>query len=51
MLTLLRPMFEEEMSSDDVENMRWASFVDFDRKVGDETVMTGKANIVQVNKI
>ena len=51
MMTMLRPKFEHELNTDDVENMRWATFVEFNRKVGSESVMTGKANIVQVKKI
>lgn len=50
MMTMLRPKFEHELNSDDVENMRWATFVEFNRKVGNVTVMTGKANIVQVKQ-
>jgi len=42
--------FEDELNSDDVENMRWATFVAFNRQVGDETFMTGRANIVQVRE-
>ncbi len=49
-ISLLKPRFEDELNSDDVENMRWATFVSFNRQVGDETVMTGKNCIVQVRE-
>ena len=48
MMTLLKPKFEHELDPDDVENMRWATFVSFNRQVGEESVMTGKDVIVQV---
>ena len=48
MMTLLKPKFEHELDPDDVENMRWATFVSFNRQVGDDTVMTGKDTLVQV---
>lgn len=48
MMTLLKPKFEHELDPDDVENMRWATFVSFNRKVGNESVLTGKDVIVQV---
>ena len=47
-LSLLRPRFEDELNSDDVENMRWSTFVAVNRQVGDETVMTDRKSIVQV---
>jgi hypothetical protein len=43
------PRFKDELDSDDVENMRWATFAAFNRAVDNETVMTGKDNIVQVS--
>jgi hypothetical protein len=46
--SMLRQKYENELNSVDVGNMRWASFASFNRKVGDESVMTGKTNIVQV---
>ncbi len=48
LLSILKPKFEDEFDSGDVENMRWSSFASFNRQVGDESVMTGGKNIVQV---
>ncbi len=45
---ILRHKYDNEFNSEDIENMRWASFASFNRQVGDESVMTGGKNIVQV---
>jgi hypothetical protein len=48
LLSMLKPKFENEFDAEVVENMRWSSFASFNRQVGDESVMTGGKNIVQV---
>ncbi len=47
-MSILRHKFENEINSEDVENMRWAVFASFNRRVEDESLMTSKEKIVQV---
>ena len=48
LLSFLKSKFEVELESKEMENLRWGTFVSFDRQVGGETVMSGRDLIVQV---